>query len=99
MAEQIAGELLVLVKVGAPHVRTSWGWLSVCNLLKMTSIKPEALPSALEALGWLVAEGLGPLNYVHALEAGVWLVERAAETSPALKVRRAGRERFGGCLC
>ncbi|KIY92709.1 hypothetical protein MNEG_15254 [Monoraphidium neglectum] len=37
------------------------------------------------ALSWVVREALTPLNYVLAVEAAVWFVERAAAEHPAMK--------------
>ena len=85
-AELIAAEMLTLVKVGSPHIKTPWGWASACNLLKMTSFRPEAFPIGLEALTWMVHEALTPLNYVHAIEAAVWFVERSTLEHPNQKV-------------
>jgi len=84
-AELIAAEMLTLVKVGSPHIKTPWGWASACNLLKMTSFRPEAFPIGLEALTWMVHEALTPLNYVHAIEAAVWFVERSTLEHPNQK--------------
>jgi hypothetical protein len=42
---------------------------------------------SLEALHWVVLHSLTPLNYVLALEASVWFIERAALEHPKLKVR------------
>jgi hypothetical protein len=42
---------------------------------------------SLEALRWVVLHSLTPLNYVLALEASVWFIERAALEHPKLKVR------------
>jgi hypothetical protein len=41
---------------------------------------------SLEALRWVVLHSLTPLNYVLALEASVWFIERAALEHPKLKV-------------
>eukprot|EP00877_Chromochloris_zofingiensis_P013112 jgi/Chrzof1/8054/UNPLg00099.t1 len=78
----IAGEILSLVKVASPHIRQQWAWASVCNLIKMTSVRPEAFPISLQALDWVVHEAMTPLNYVLAMEATVWFVERAALEHP-----------------
>jgi hypothetical protein len=45
---------------------------------------------SLEALRWVVLHSLTPLNYVLALEASVWFIERAALEHPKLKVGAAG---------
>jgi hypothetical protein len=42
---------------------------------------------SLEALRWVVLHSLTPLNYVLALEASVWFIERAALEHPKLKER------------
>ncbi|KAF8061912.1 hypothetical protein HT031_004172 [Scenedesmus sp. PABB004] len=86
-AEVIAAEMLALVQVASPHVKAQWAWASACNLIKMTSVRPEAFPVSLEALRWVVVHSLTPLNYVLALEASVWFIERAALEHPKLKER------------
>ena len=43
-AEVIAVEMLSLVQVAAPHIKAQWAWASACNLIKMTSVRPEAFP-------------------------------------------------------
>jgi hypothetical protein len=40
--------------------------------------RPEAFPTSFEALQWVVNECLTPLNYLLAMEACGWFVERAA---------------------
>lgn len=42
---------------------------------------------SLEALWWVVLHNLTPLNYVLALEASIWFIERAAMEHPKQKVR------------
>eukprot|EP00775_Hariotina_reticulata_P002968 gene2968-3253_t len=86
-AEVIAVEMLALVQVAAPHIKAQWAWASACNLIKMTSVRPEAFPVSLEALWLLVAHSLTPLNYVLALEATVWFIERSAMEHPKQKER------------
>lgn len=49
------------------------------------------LQVSLEALWWVVVHNLTPLNYVLALEASIWFIERAAMEHPKHKV--------GGCCC
>lgn len=90
----IAGEILSLVKVASPHIRQQWAWASVCNLIKMTSVRPEAFPISLQALDWVVHEAMTPLNYVLAMEATVWFVERAALEHPDHKVGDSGWSGF-----
>jgi hypothetical protein len=41
---------------------------------------------SLEALWWVVLHNLTPLNYVLALEASIWFIERAAMEHPKQKV-------------
>lgn len=43
-AEVIAAEMLALVQVASPHIKAQWAWASACNLIKMTSVRPEAFP-------------------------------------------------------
>jgi hypothetical protein len=43
---------------------------------------------SLEALWWVVLHNLTPLNYVLALEASIWFIERAAMEHPKQKVRK-----------
>ncbi|WIA18254.1 hypothetical protein OEZ85_009722 [Tetradesmus obliquus] len=86
-AEVIAAEMLALVQVASPHIKAQWAWASACNLIKMTSVRPEAFPVSLEALRWVVMHSLTPLNYVLALEASVWFIERAALEHTKLKER------------
>jgi hypothetical protein len=45
------------------------------------------LQVSLEALWWVVAHSLTPLNYVLALEATVWFIERSAMEHPKQKER------------
>lgn len=45
------------------------------------------LQVSLEALWWVVQHNLTPLNYVLALEASIWFIERAAMEHPKQKVR------------
>lgn len=78
-AERIAAEMLALVKVAAPHIVQQWAWTSVCNVLKMTAIKPEAYATAFEALSWCVKESLNPLNFILCLEACCWFASRSVE--------------------
>lgn len=85
-AEVIAAEMLALVQNASPHIKAQWAWASACNLIKMTSVRPEAFPVSLEALRWVVSHNLTPLNYVLALEASVWFIERAALEHPKSKV-------------
>jgi hypothetical protein len=49
---------------------------------------PPPHPPPLQALAWIVREALTPLNFVLAVEAAVWFVERAAAEHPDLKVGR-----------
>eukprot|EP00878_Enallax_costatus_P015929 GHUV01016699.1.p1 GENE.GHUV01016699.1~~GHUV01016699.1.p1 ORF type:complete len:757 (+),score=260.66 GHUV01016699.1:586-2856(+) len=86
-AEVIAAEMLALVQAASPHIKAQWAWASACNLIKMTSVRPEAFPVSLEALRWVVNNNLTPLNYVLALEASVWFIERAALEHPKSKER------------
>lgn len=44
------------------------------------------LQVSLEALWWVVQHNLTPLNYVLALEASIWFIERAAMEHPKQKV-------------
>lgn len=50
-AEDIASEVLALVRAAAPHIRAQWAWAGALNLLKMTSVKREAFPISLEVRG------------------------------------------------
>jgi hypothetical protein len=45
-----------------------------------------SLQVSLEALWWVVLHNLTPLNYVLALEASIWFIERAAMEHPKDKV-------------
>lgn len=36
--------LLLLLQVASPHIKAQWAWASACNLIKMTSVRPEAFP-------------------------------------------------------
>jgi len=44
-------------QAASPHIKAQWAWASVCNLIKMTSVKREAFPISLEVrrggrFGW-----------------------------------------------
>lgn len=32
------------LQVAAPQIKAQWAWASACNLIKMTSVRPEAFP-------------------------------------------------------
>jgi hypothetical protein len=36
--------LLLSPQVASPHIKAQWAWASACNLIKMTSVRPEAFP-------------------------------------------------------
>lgn len=54
-----------------------------CTVLFITVL---LLQVSLEALWWVVLHNLTPLNYVLALEASIWFIERAAMEHPKQKV-------------
>lgn len=33
-----------VMQVASPHIKAQWAWASACNLIKMTSVRPEAFP-------------------------------------------------------
>jgi hypothetical protein len=33
-----------VAQVASPHIKAQWAWASACNLIKMTSVRPEAFP-------------------------------------------------------
>jgi hypothetical protein len=58
------------------------------------------LQVSLEALWWVVLHNLTPLNYVLALEASIWFIERAAMEHPKQKVgQRSGDMLLDAAAC
>ncbi|KAI3425868.1 hypothetical protein D9Q98_007841 [Chlorella vulgaris] len=78
LAETIAIEMLALLKSSAPYVRSESDWRTVCAILKLVSVRPEAAPLAYDCLSVACnnSQALSADSYMPLLEACLQFLER-----------------------
>ena len=75
-------QVLTLVAGGAAFIRTAHGWKTVCALITVTSLHPEAALTSLAALNSIVRPpALGVVAFAPVLETIVTSVERFAKVT------------------
>ncbi|KAL0041048.1 hypothetical protein WJX77_003321 [Trebouxia sp. C0004] len=81
LAQQIATELLKLVKSSAAYIRSARGWKTVCALINMTALHPEASQTSFEAFALVCKDDklLTPANFAPLLETALVFVDRHAK--------------------
>lgn len=89
LAERIALELLALLKSSAPYVRSEADWRTVCAIIKLTSVRPEAAPLAYESLSVVCSNPRALLgeSYVPLLETCLQYLERYKQQNVEAAVR------------
>ncbi|KAK9841755.1 hypothetical protein WJX81_000904 [Elliptochloris bilobata] len=79
ISQRLATETLALVSGSAAYIRTLHGWSTVCKLISMTSMHPDAFAIALDALAVIARPpALAPPSFLPCLEAVVAVAERNA---------------------
>ena len=78
LSEQIAAELLSLVRTSASYIKEEEQWKTVCSLIKLTSVRPEAAPLAFECLSKCCRDSsaLSAASYMPLLETCLGFIER-----------------------
>ena len=72
-------QTLALVTGSAAYIRTLHGWRTVCALVTMTSLHPDAFSTALDALAVVARPpALAPPSFPPCLEAVMAVAERNA---------------------
>ncbi|KAK9828895.1 hypothetical protein WJX72_002652 [[Myrmecia] bisecta] len=91
LATRVATEVLSLVKVSAPFIKSVRGWRTICKLITMTSLHPEAAGTAFEALVLVTRDAslLTPLSFMPCLETAVTFLERHSQDPDALRSTQA----------
>ena len=85
----IALQVLALVSGSAGFIRSVHGWKTVCALIAVTSLHPEAAAVSMKALAAVARpSALSPVAFTPVLEAVVSCVERNAKVII-----------LGPCLC
>ncbi|CAL8465729.1 g5265 [Coccomyxa elongata] len=80
LAQPIAAEVLTLVAGSAAFIRSAHGWRTVCALITVTCLHPDAAPTALNALNAVArSPALSNNAFMPVLEAIVTCVERCAK--------------------
>ncbi|DBA68573.1 TPA: hypothetical protein ACH3X2_013515 [Trebouxia sp. C0005] len=81
LAQQITTELLKLVKSSAAYIRSARGWKTVCALINMTALHPEASQTSFEAFALVCKDEklLTPANFAPLLETALVFVDRHAK--------------------
>ncbi|KAK9918480.1 hypothetical protein WJX75_004379 [Coccomyxa subellipsoidea] len=80
LAQPIAAEVLTLVAGSAAFIRSAHGWRTVCALITVTCLHPDAAPTALNALSVVArSPALSAVAFTPVLEAIVSGVERCAK--------------------
>ncbi|PRW57821.1 ARF guanine-nucleotide exchange factor GNOM-like [Chlorella sorokiniana] len=89
MAEGIAAELLALLRSSAPYVRSEADWRTVCAIIKLTSVRPEAAPLAYECLSVVCSSprALSGEAYLPLLETCLQFIERYKQQNVEAAVR------------
>jgi hypothetical protein len=73
----VRAQLLALVTASAAYIRTLHGWRTVCALVTMTSLHPDAAATALAALAAVARPpALAPPSFPACLEAVMAVAER-----------------------
>lgn len=73
-------QVLTLVAGAGPHIRSAPGWRTVCALLSVTALHPDAAPTAAAALAAAARPpALCAASYAPVLDAIVAFVERCAK--------------------
>ena len=89
LAEPIATDTLMLLKTGAPYIRSEGDWRTIAGLIRMTSARPEAVPAAYEGLK-LACRDPGALSgesYMPLLETCLQLIDRYKGPHPEAAAR------------
>ncbi|KAL3131638.1 hypothetical protein ABBQ38_007935 [Trebouxia sp. C0009 RCD-2024] len=81
LAHQIAAELLKLVKSSAAYIRSARGWKTVCALINMTALHPEASQTSFEAFALVCKDDklMTAANFAPLLETALVFVDRHAK--------------------
>ncbi|KAL4436787.1 hypothetical protein ABPG75_003926 [Micractinium tetrahymenae] len=89
LAERIALELLALLKSSAPYVRSEADWRTVCAIIKLTSVRPEAASLAYESLSVVCSNprALSGDSYMPLLETCLQYLERYKQQNVEAAVR------------
>jgi len=75
-------QVLALVAGSASFIRSVHGWKTVCALIAVTSLHPEAAPVSMNALASVARpSALSPVAFTPVLEAVVSCIERNAKVS------------------
>ncbi|PIA32358.1 hypothetical protein AQUCO_04500153v1 [Aquilegia coerulea] len=85
--ENIAHEVMCLVKANATHIRSLMGWRTITSLLSITARHPDASEAGFEALMFIMSDGvhLSPANYVLCVDAARQFAEsRVGEADRSL---------------
>ncbi len=76
-------QVLTLVAGSAAFIRSAHGWRTVCALITVTCLHPDAAPTALNALSAVArSPALSDVAFMPVLEAIVTCVERCAKVWP-----------------
>ena len=87
LSERIAREVLGLVRSSGQYIKDETQWHTVCSLIKMTSVKPESAPVALEALNVCCKDPVSSACYQPLLETCMAFVEKYKKTNPEVAVK------------
>ncbi|KFM23960.1 ARF guanine-nucleotide exchange factor GNOM [Auxenochlorella protothecoides] len=81
--------LAALLRSSARYIRSEADWKTVCALVRLTSLRPEAAPAAFEALSVAVHDprALSTRSFPPLLETCLHFVERYRAPSPDLALR------------
>lgn len=79
MAEALADEILILIKLAMPFIEEGWAWDAICLLLQKTATSSRAFNCGMDALTILARNGdyITPENFLAILESFKYYKEQA----------------------
>ena len=83
LAAPLSAELLKMVKASAAYIRSARGWKTVCALINMTALHPEASQASFEAFSLVCKDEklLSGSNFAPCLETALVFLDRHAKVS------------------
>lgn len=81
LAAPLSAELLKMVKASAAFIRSARGWKTVCALINMTALHPEASQASFEAFSVVCKDEklLSGSNFAPCLETALVFLDRHAK--------------------
>ena len=86
LAAPLSTELLKMVKASAAHIKSARGWKTVCALINMTALHPEASQASFEAFSLVCKDDklLSDSNFAPCLETALVFLDRHAKVCHCL---------------